>query len=322
MNIILILKIISGLLIVGSVVGLAIHFNNIGLLRNTVSGIKGNIKSRFEERKKKDIATYEDALVGTELSGFAGFVQKEENRYIYSGLEDTFKGLSITVYLVIKFLIALLVMCIAINNMHNILLGIGAGVITYLLFVVYETYRANRNYKAVDDDMAQFLNMLGNFQETEGRVSGVMQQIAPYMSDYLKEKLYNCATLGRISGDETLALSVLAKQIEHPRFKEVIRNLVNCNKYSADFASIVEGSKRILSQERKFKRERKVMGKEALINLIVVTIMLAVTWVLSARLTNIPLTTLLFGNMLGRICVMLIIAIYIIFAIRLLKENK
>lgn len=322
MDIIFFLKILSGIIVVGCSAGLVVHLHKIGLLRNTISGIRDSVKDRFDTKQKEFIRAVETGALLEEQKGFAGFIQKEGQRYTYSGLEDRFGGLSVTIYLFIKIILSVLIACIAIGGFHSVVMGLGTGIVFYILILVLETYLANKNYKAVDDCMAQFLNMLGNFGETEGRITGVMRRVSPYMTEPLRSKLEQCSAMGKLTGDETLALTILANQIEHPRFKEVIRNLINCSEYSADFGKVVEGSKRILSQERKFKRERKVMGREALINMIIVTVMLVATWFLSARLISMSVQELLFGSMLGRFCILAIIATYAIFAIKLMRENK
>ena len=59
----------------------------------------------------------------------------------------------------------------------------------------------------------------------------------------------------------------MQEHIEHPKFKELARNIEVSVRYCADFSVLVNSSRRSLREYLKVSQERKGMLREAAVNL-------------------------------------------------------
>lgn len=64
-----------------------------------------------------------------------------------------------------------------------------------------------------------------------------------------------------------MALLAMAERIEHPKFKELARNMEVSVRYCADFSVLVNSSRRSLREYLRVAQERRGMLREGAINL-------------------------------------------------------
>ena len=168
----------------------------------------------------------------------------------------------------------------------------------------------SRNYKAVNDNLMKFLDFLGNYSITAGEVTGILNQISKYLDEPLKSVLDECYYEAQISGDTSLALLAMAEKVEHPRFKELVRNMEVSVRYSADFTALVHNSRRAVREHMRTRQERKALVNEALVNMLILAGMSVVILLAVEQLIGVSMRQLMLRTLPGRISLTVIIFIF------------
>ena len=110
---------------------------------------------------------------------------------------------------------------------------LGCKMITSLLYlmitmavemILLNTFRF-LEYRSVNDNILKCLNFLGNYSLTAGEITGVLGQVSKYMEEPLKGVMEECAYEAQMTGNSSTALLAMAEKVEHPKFKELARNL-------------------------------------------------------------------------------------------------
>ena len=168
------------------------------------------------------------------------------------------------------------------------------------------------NYQKVDKDLIQFLNMLGSYSLSTQEVTSVFRRVARFVDDPLKTVMIECYEEARTSGKPDEALRNMANKIEHPQFKEIIKNLEIAMKYSGDFTTVVKSNRQIIQNYIAAKQEKKNLASESMLNMFIMAIALFVSVYFMGILLNMNIFKELFEGFIGRI-VMLVEALCFIF---------
>lgn len=169
------------------------------------------------------------------------------------------------------------------------------------------------NFRMVNEHMMKLLDFLGNYSITAGEVTGILQQVSRYMEEPLKSVLESCFYEARLTGDTGLALLSMAEKIEHPKFKELARNMEVSLRYCADLTALVAGSRRSLREYLRMSGERKGMLREAFVNMALLFGMSLIILIIVCFLVQIPLIRLLTGTLPGKIGLMILAVIVMLF---------
>lgn len=153
-----------------------------------------------------------------------------------------------------------------------------------------------RNLKRTENGLTKLLDFLGNYSIVSGDITGVLGQISRYMEEPIKGALDACYYDAAITGDAGMALLVMAERVEHPKFKELARNMEISVRYCADFSALVSSSRRSLREYLHMARVRRGMQREAAVNLILLALMSGVMLLVVSKLTGISVVTLLTGR--------------------------
>ena len=236
------------------------------------------------------------------LSGEKGKLYRLEQKLLYSGITRKISFLTPEIYIVGNlFLIAMVyILTGAISGIWW--LGIPIAVIAELLLYVGMNILIMRNFNATDEGLLKFLDFLGNYSLTSGEVTGVLPQVGGYMEEPLKTVLEECYYEAQMSGDTSIALLSMAEKIQHPKFKELVRNLEISMRYSADFTVLVSQSRRSVREYMRLRQERKALASEAWVNILILGGMTVVILKAVEALIGIPIEELLFHSWVGKIC--------------------
>ncbi len=230
-----------------------------------------------------------------------GYLYKIEQGLIYSGLTRRFPHLSIEVWLVLNMVFLVGVYFTVILLGGGMEWGIGATLATWFIRSLLLNFLISRNYSAVDNNLLKFLDFLGNYSITAGEVTNVLNQVSKYLEEPLKSVLSECYYEAQTSGDTSLALLVMAEKIEHPKFKELIRNIEISTRYSADFTMLVNNSRRAVREYLKSRQERKSLVNEAVIQMMILLGMSFFMLAAVGQLINVTIWSIMFQTMVGRI---------------------
>lgn len=145
------------------------------------------------------------------------------------------------------------------------------------------------NFHKTEENLTKLLDFLGNYSLTAGELTSVLGQVSRYVEEPIKGALDTCYYEAMTTGDSGKALLAMAERVEHPKFKELARNMEISTRYCADFSQLVSSSRRSLREYLKLSRERKGMLREALINTVLLLGMSLLVLIMVFRLTGIKL---------------------------------
>ena len=241
-----------------------------------------------------------------------GFLYRIEQRLMYCGLTGKYRWLTSEVWILINLMVSGAGYFLTLIFSRNFLIALSVLVVIQIVRYLLESYLMGKNYRAVNDNLMKFLDFLGNYSITAGEVTGILKQISKYMEEPLRSVLDECYYEAQTSGDSGLALLAMAEKIEHPRFKELVRNMEISIRYSADFTALVRSSRRSVREHMRTRQERKTMVKEALVNMLILAAMSIVILIAVEQLIGTSMQEILFYTWPGRISVTIILVIFML----------
>lgn len=178
------------------------------------------------------------------------------------------------------------------------LLGIMiCGAMEYLFL---STLRAEE-LRVTNENLLKCLNFLGNYSLTAGEITMVLGQVSRYVEEPLKGALEECAYEAQTTGDSSLALLSMAERIEHPKIKELARNLEISIRYMADLTTLVDSSRRSAREYLRMEEERKGMLREAGINMALLLGMSVFALLTVDRLIDVSVWKIVSGTLPGHL---------------------
>ncbi len=187
----------------------------------------------------------------------------------------------------------------------------------YLVFYICKV----RAFRSVNANLIKFLDFLGNYSVTAGELTGIFTQISKYVEEPLRSALDECSYEAQTTGDTGLALLVMAEKIEHPRFKELVRNMEISVRYCADFSLLVNSSRKSLREYLRLGEERVSMLREAVINMVLLLLMSGFTLIIVDGLTDVCVWSLLWETLPGRIALGAVGFILLLFVKKLAERR-
>ena len=298
--------------------GFFLLFYEIGLLRHISILLK-------RTRDDMDAASRQRVLEGRkqlmELRRKHSLLFSLEQMLQYSGLRAYLPGLTVEWWIAGNAAV-LSTVCLGVW----IFAGFLPALMVTTLLVVAETVgiRALRaaNLRRVNNNLMKLLDFLGNYSVTAAEATGVFSQVSRYMEEPLRSALDACCYEAQTTGDAGLALLSMAEKIEHPKFKELARNMEVSIRYCADFSALVISSRRSLREYLRVSQERRGMLREAAVNMALLLGMSAIVLLVVGRLTEASLWTLLTETLPGRVGVCILFVIFGLFAGQLHKAQS
>ena len=197
----------------------------------------------------------------------------------------------------------LLIFCLLQGITGRFVIGVlGTGVCCGAEYLILSTMRAGE-LKSVNDNLLKCLNFLGNYSLTAGEITMVLGQVRKYVEEPLKGALEECAYEAQTTGDSSLALLSLAERIEHPKVKQLARNLEISIRYMADLTTLVDSSRRSAREYLRMEEERKGMLREAGINMALLMAMSLFALLTVDRLIEASVWKTLYGTLPGHIAI-------------------
>lgn len=250
---------------------------------------KNETKSAIERRKRIK-----------ERSGKEGFFARIERALEYSCIKRRYPKVTSE-----KFVAGLSVICALLLITAGMISGFVMSLIVTGAFLafVYILIRCMEisALKKTGDDLPRLLDLLGSFAATGAVYSNIFGQISMYMNEPLRSVFDECAAEGRMSGDISLALLSMADKIEHPQFKQLVRNMEITSRHSEDITGLVASTRRSLRDYIREASRRKTILRESAINMILLLLMSFVVLAITASLSETTPSVVLFGSIPGKI---------------------
>lgn len=282
------------------------------LLRQTKEGVDDATRRRLLENRRNLLALQKKHTLWYRL----------EQELHYSGLKRRLPFLTAELWLMsnvvlsaLLFLSGLLIMRTWPGAFLPVLLVLSLEAIILWACKMKEIHSVNEN-------LLKFLNFLGNYSITAGEVTGIFHQVSRYVDEPIKSALAECCYEAQITGDAGQALLTMAEKIEHPKFKELARNMEVSIRYMADFSLLVDGSRRSVREYLRMGEERKGMLREAMINMALLLILSFVALITVDGLIDTSIWQIVRGTLPGRVAVIILLAVLALFIRQLYKAQK
>lgn len=226
------------------------------------------------------------------------YFDKIEKLFIYSGLSRKYPFLSMEIWILILIIVGAVAYAFG-TWMGQWYDGFLAAIAAIFILIALEKLLAWRNYKAVDSQLLEMVNLLGNYSITAGEVTAIFGQMSIYLKEPLKTVLEECFYEAQTSGNSSLALLSAADKIEHPMFQQLMKNLEVCSRYTTNYTELIYSSRKELQVYDLAKQERKGLANEAFVNVIILFLMLLITLILVDGMIQQSIWDILFHTMVG-----------------------
>ncbi|MBO7096118.1 MAG: type II secretion system F family protein [Lachnospiraceae bacterium] len=270
----------------------------------------GVLSRRLDEKGRENALRKREAI--RMRADRDGIWPRIDRALVYSGIVRLLPGLTTE-----KFIAMMSVACALIFISSGIAAGVIAGGIIKLVFLfsVYAFIKLLeiRNLRKTGEDLPRLLDLLGSYAASGAVYSNIFGQISIYMNEPLRTVFDECGAEGRLSGDISLALLTMADKIEHPQFKQLIRNMEITSRYSEDIAGLVSDTRRSLRDYLKESSDRKAMLRESAINMVLLMVMSYVVIAISASLAETQVSTVVLGSIPGRVTLGVLGAVLMMF---------
>lgn len=264
----------------------------------------------IEEKGRRNALEKREALkMRTEEESIAARIDRA---LVYSGIKRRFPWIYAELFTAL-----LSICCAAILMITGAGAGFVQGIICVLIFLaaVYVSVRCMEisALKRTGEDMPRLLDLLGSFAASGAVYSNIFGQISIYMNEPLRSAFEDFEAEGRMSGDISMALLSLADRIEHPQFKQLIRNMEITSRHSEDIEGLVNDTRRSLRDYIRESSDRKTMLRESAINMGLLMLMSYVVLVITAGLSDTNAVTVLTGTIPGRVTIGVMAAVLLMY---------
>ncbi len=290
------------------------------VLENPLARLLSSTLDRADRSSRE--RSYEDRRLLLAYERREGLLKKWERRLLYTGMAVRHRWLTPEIWILLNIVGSAVVYFGALFLGRSFGWAVTALAAAQAVRMLAEKRLMSRNYRAVNDSLVKFLDFLGNYSIAAGEVTGILNQVSKYMEEPLRTVLDQCYYEAQLSGDASLALLAMAEKIEHPRFKELVRNMEVCARYSADFKELVHSSKRAVREHIKTGQERKAMIAEALINMLILLGMSLAIFLILEQLIGVSVSSLLLGSLPGGIALGVIGLIFGAFYLQICNPDK
>lgn len=313
------MKIARIVVFVGLLLGFGLLFYRIKVL-GVVKTLWQQTKAGMDEAARQRVLANRKNLLLMETEHSWWF--RLERILVYSGWKRRFPTLTAEQWIVgnVVMMSVLFLVSLAFVGQWQIALLVtgGGGLVEY----IFLKWCQGKEFRMVNNNLLKFLDFLGNYSITAGEVTSIFQQISRYMDEPLRSVLVECYYEAQTTGDISLALLSMAEKIEHPMFQEIVRNIEVSVRYCADFTLLVSNSRRSVREFLRTGEERSGMLREAMINMLLLTGMSLLAFLLVDELVEISIWYVLWHTVVGRVALVAIVIIFGLFSKKIYEMKR
>lgn len=280
-------------------------------LQNTRTGIQDAARTRLLGKREEL----------TKLRQKESFFFRIERGLDYSGIRRRLPRLTAEWFLVTELVGTAFCFLILLAVSGPLWAVCGLSVLLGAEYLIFG-YARMRELKSVNENLLKLLDLLGNYSVTTGEITGIFLQVSRYLEEPLKSALEKCCYEAQTTGDVGAAMLSMAEQIEHPQFKELVRNMEISSRYCADFTILVSSSRRSMREYLRLRRERKGMLREAAINMFLLVLLSLFSLITVDKLIQASIWWILYKTWPGRMAIGVILIIFALFARQILRLNQ
>lgn len=248
-----------------------------------------------------------------ERTGPVKGLAKMDQRLQYSGIRTQFPFLTTELSLLLLVLSAGLGYYVMYFLSDSLVLRIAALGCGPVLLLFYVSIRCHQNYHRTEGELLIMLNLLDSYSISASELTGIFYRIAPYVEEPVKTSLEETYFEAQTTGDVTLALQHLIDKVEHPQFKQFIKNLEVSNRYDADFSNVVKNSRKSVQDYLAYRKKRKSISNVAKIEMLLLAATAMLTFSLMGTILEQSIWELLFHTPPGKGILLFFMAVLLLF---------
>jgi len=245
------------------------------------------------------------------------FLQRIDDVIIYSEAGIHYRWLNTMTYVVLSILLFAVVTLIGMLFTGNILIGLIIGIVVVLVPYVIMVHFSDKNYKATENNLSFFINMVANSSLVTNDIVTVLKEASQFSVNPIRSAINRAlasSELAESSADKrAVFVSQLVREIEHPLFVRFIRNLELSSRNDADFHSVAKDYGRQLETNlASLERQRAIFanGRNEILLLAVMGLFIMPQATETVDMTFLQAISAMFDSALGILVFVIEIAIY------------
>lgn len=286
------------------------------------SASKGFAKAvgKNEQQRKKDLM--ENAILEGELNN-TSFFYKLDVMILQSGLKRKIPILTTESFLFFELLLSLVSGVIVHRITGEFLVALIAAILLCSAVYVVIYIIAGQQYAQTERCIMQFANLLDNYSKTSDDIIEILGKIGYYLDEPLKTAVIECHIEAVNTGDITTAFRNLSVKIEHPKFKEIVRNLEICRKHEANYSTIIKDIRYILKEYLRAKEERKAEETTGRISMaFMLGIGAVILGFVNGFISKGTVFTVLMSSLIGQCILLYFVIVTIVIILNVIKVDK
>lgn len=180
----------------------------------------------------------------------------------------------------------------------------------------------NRNTYKVEENIMKFVNLTENYSKASDDITEILRYTVPFLDEPLKSAVNSCVSEIQITGDTYAAFKRLEIRISHPQFGELIRNIEICSRHDTDYALIIRKNRQMLQEYLSEKKVRKSMANSARLNIVILYAGAVAAIIMAENIGELSLINLLLTTSAGNILMLLVFAVIIFSAWKMMKMGS
>lgn len=248
-------------------------------------------------------------------------IYKLDRTILTSGIKTKFKFINAETYLfatVISVIVAVFVGLI----ISDIFLSIFLGAATAVAYHVALSSLSNRNYTKIEDQTSIFVSLLCNNSKESSDITLVMKRTLPNLSNPMYGLVKDFISNADTYGSTDVAFDIMKESIDNKQLKVIITNLKTCSHYEANYEDVLSQMVGQITAELSYREERKAVLLNGKITVASLSAIASLILVLIAKMLEIPITSIMFHTLPGRILCTIMGCIYLYVVVSLFAIDK
>lgn len=235
-----------------------------GLAKQVIGQTSAQEKLRMQMayQQRKDIGASEKT----------NFLYKLDLLILQSNIKKYIKWMNTQIFLFSCLTGGVLTMLVIVMLTDNSTLAFTGMVAFVMLMYSVLVVFSNINYKKVEKGLISFANIAENFSKSSDDLVTILDRVSWYVDEPLKSAIRDCVGQAKNTGDTVGAIQQLQLRIEHPQFRQLIRNLEVASRHEANYAEIIEDNRKTLQEYIRFQQERAAIYANGRIELMGVAV--------------------------------------------------
>lgn len=230
--------------------------------KNITDNMKENQRKRFELYNQGAFYDIDPSVKinkkGKSKKNWTYYIDKN---FQYSKIQDKFPSISSTLYYTLAITAAFLTMTTILFIFKNIIVSLFLGIFVFSLFILIQNICQKINMKRTENDLTEFLNELKAYSVTTDDIGSCFRMISENLHQPMRDVTFGFSTQVATTGDASKAFIDMMGKLEHPMFKQIVRNLEICTRHSADYYTIADNSykslKNFLTSKKKISAQNR-----------------------------------------------------------------